>query len=78
MKTGFLQEGMKVVYHGHLNDTPMTFYRRDTNPAFNRWYFKYEDGTITYLTSHEVNKRITHPSTPSTESTKSTRHGGTS
>ena len=58
MKTGFLKEGMKVVYHGHLSNTPMTFHRRDDNPAMNRWYFKYEDGTITYMTSHEVNKRI--------------------
>lgn len=58
MKTGNLKPGMKVLYHGHLSNTPMTFYKRDDNPSMNRWYFKYDDGTITALSSHEVNKRI--------------------
>jgi hypothetical protein len=58
MKTGFLKPGMRVIYHGHLKNTPLTFHKRDDQPGMNRWYFKYDDGAITCLTSHEVNKRI--------------------
>lgn len=58
MKTGFLKPGMKVIYHGHLRDLPMTFYKRDEGSIKNRWYFRYEDGELTALTAYEVNKRI--------------------
>ena len=59
MKTGFLEPGMKVIYHGHLKDSPMTFHKRDEGSIKNRWYFKCEDSSVTYMTSHEVNKRVT-------------------
>lgn len=56
MKTGCLKPGMKVIYHGYLKDSKMIFIRRTYGPHA-KWFFELTDGSIVYLTSHEVNTR---------------------
>ena len=43
MKTEFLKPGIKVIYHGHLKDSPMSFHKKDDVILINIFQLKCSD-----------------------------------